>query len=304
VGASAAYAAMLGLPVRNDDLLHEALTHASWLHEHPGHPGGHNERLELLGDAVVNLAIATALYARHPADDEGVLSARRAAIVSTVGLARLAGQIGLGDHLLLGEGEDRGGGRTRPSVLAGAFEALAAAVYLDLGWEAARAWVVGLALPEIERDDAPGSLKSPKSRLQELTQQSGRERPTYDIVEATGPDHLRRYVVEVRIGGEVRGVGEGPSRRAAETAAARHAVDALEPRGHRPSRRGRGTRAQREPAPDAPTKQRGRAKANPGAVQVAAMRGGAEDRSDLHLDVQERGPDAPTKQRGRINGAP
>jgi ribonuclease-3 len=238
VGESAAFAARLGLPIRNLDLLDEALTHASWLHEHPGHPGGHNERLELLGDAVVNLAVATALYARHPADDEGVLSARRAAIVSTAALARLAERIELGDHLLLGEGEDRGGGRSRPSLLAGAFEAVAGAVYLDLGWETARGWLVGLAQPEIEGDLPPGALKSPKSRLQELTQRAARERPVYDVVEATGPDHLRRFVVEVRIEGQVRGVGEGASRRAAETAAARQAVDAIEAGdGLRPARR-------------------------------------------------------------------
>jgi ribonuclease-3 len=243
VGDSAAVAARLGLPIRNVDLLDEALTHASWLHEHPGHPGGHNERLELLGDAVVNLAVATALYARHPADDEGVLSARRASIVSTAGLARLAERIELGDHLQLGEGEARGGGRSRPSLLAGAFEAVAGAVYLDLGWEAARGWVVGLAQPEIEGDLPPGALKSPKSRLQELTQRSARERPVYDVIEATGPDHLRRFVVEVRIEGLVRGVGEGASRRAAETAAARQAVDAIEagdglrPAARRPRRR-------------------------------------------------------------------
>jgi ribonuclease-3 len=228
VGGAAALAATLGLPIGNIELLDEALTHSSWLHEHPGHPGGHNERLELLGDAVVDLAIAAALYARYPADDEGLLSARRAAIVSTAGLAQLADRIGLGDHLLLGEGEARGGGRTRPSVLAGAFEAVAGAIYLDLGWEAARGRLVGLAMPEIERDEGLGALKSPKSRLQELTQRSARERPVYAIVEASGPDHLRRYVVEVRIEGEVRGVGEGPSRRAAETAAARQAVEALD----------------------------------------------------------------------------
>jgi ribonuclease-3 len=233
VGDAAAVAARLGLPIQNLDLVAEALTHASWLHEHAGHPGGHNERLELLGDAVVNLAIAVALYARHPADDEGALSARRAAIVSTVGLARLAERIDLGGDLLLGEGEARGGGRTRPSVLAGAFEALAGAIYLDLGWDAARGWVMGLALPEIERDETPGALKSPKSRLQELTQQSARERPVYDIVAASGPDHQRRFVVEVRVDGQVRGIGEGPSRRAAETAAARQAVEALQPSGRR-----------------------------------------------------------------------
>jgi ribonuclease-3 len=237
VGGSAAFAARLGLPLRDLDLLEEALTHASWLHEHPADGRGHNERLELLGDAVVNLAIATALYERHPADDEGILSARRAAIVSATGLARIAQRIDLGSHLRLGEGEERGGGRTRSSLLAAGFEALAGAIYLDLGWEAARSWFVELARPEIEHDAAPATLKSPKSRLQELTQSTDRERPSYRVVEATGPDHRRQFVVEVLVNGEVRGVGAGPSRRAAETEAARLAVDRLESnRGRRRAR--------------------------------------------------------------------
>ena len=108
----------LGLPVRDLDLIEQALVHSSWLHEHPDAARGHNERLEFLGDAVVNLTISEALYTRHPDDDEGALSARRAAIVSTTGLARLAGRIELGRYLLLGEGESQRSGRRRPSLLA------------------------------------------------------------------------------------------------------------------------------------------------------------------------------------------
>jgi ribonuclease-3 len=170
VGEAAAFAARLGLPVRDPELLEQALTHSSWAHEHPAGGTGHNERLELLGDAVVNLAIATALHARHPAADEGELSARRAAIVSASGLARIADRVGLGPFLRLGEGEERSGGRRRPLLLASAFEAVAGAIYLDLGWDAARDWVVGFARPEIDADDGPAALKSAKSRLQELTQ--------------------------------------------------------------------------------------------------------------------------------------
>jgi ribonuclease-3 len=236
VGGAAEFTARLGLPIRNLALLDEALTHSSWLHEHAESPGRHNERLELLGDAVVNLAIASALHVRHPADDEGVLSARRSTIVSTPGLARLAERLGLGDHLMLGEGEARGGGRRRPSLLASAFEAVAGAIYLDQGWDVARAWIESLAGPEIRLDEPPGVLKSPKSRLQELTQRSARERPAYRVVEATGPDHQRRFVVEVLVDGAIRGVGQGSSRRAAETEAARQAIEALEG-ATRPARR-------------------------------------------------------------------
>ena len=120
-----AFAARLGLPVSDLGLLEQALVHSSWFHEHPNVALGHNERLEFLGDAVVNLALSQALYARHPTDDEGDLSARRAAIVSTTGLARLAGRIDLGSAMLLGEGESRRNGRRRPSLLASTFEAVA-----------------------------------------------------------------------------------------------------------------------------------------------------------------------------------
>jgi ribonuclease-3 len=222
-----AFAARLGLPIHDQGLLEQALVHASWLHEHPDDAPGHNERLEFLGDAVVNLIISEALYLRHPDDDEGDLSARRAAIVSTSGLARLAGRIDLGSALLLGEGESRRSGRRRPSLLASSFEALAGALYLDLGFGPVQAWLVALAEPELSQDSPILSLKSPKSRLQEYTQQHSGGRPTYHVVELTGPDHERIFRIEVSVDGVVLGVGEGPSRRTAETAAASEAVERL-----------------------------------------------------------------------------
>src|SRR4051795_8730570 len=115
--SAASLAARIGLPLGDSDLFHQALVHSSYLHEHPGAADDHNERLEFLGDAVVNLAISEALFARHPTDDEGFLSARRAAIVSTVGLARLADRIDLGTFIFLGEGEAMRGGRSRPALL-------------------------------------------------------------------------------------------------------------------------------------------------------------------------------------------
>jgi ribonuclease-3 len=164
--------------------------------------------------------VSEALYGRHPNDDEGVLSSRRATIVSTGGLARIARRIELGEYLLLGEGEIQRGGRTRPALLASALEALAAAVFLDQGWPAVRAWLASLAAPEIEADVAPAALKNPKSRLQEFSQRRSGERPHYRLVEVSGPDHQRQFVVEVALGGAVVGAGAGPSRRAAEAAAA------------------------------------------------------------------------------------
>lgn len=214
----------LGITFHDLTLLARALVHGSYLHEHPEAAGGENERLEFLGDAVVSLIVSGALYARHARDDEGVLSARRAAIVSTVGLARLARRLELGDYLLLGEGEARRGGRGRPALLASAFEAVAGAVFLDAGWEAASAWLREIAAPELAADQPVLSLKSPKSRLQELTQRRTGERPEYRLVEVTGPDHQRRFRVAVAVGGTVLGEGEGGSRRAAETDAAASAL--------------------------------------------------------------------------------
>jgi ribonuclease-3 len=224
---AAALAERLGLPVRDLGLLQQALIHSSYLHEHRDLAAGHNERLEFLGDSVVSLAISDALYRRHADDDEGVLSARRASIVSTTGLARLANRLELGEYLLLGEGESQRGGRRRPGLLASAFEAVVGAVYLDLGYEAASGFVVSLAGPELTSDRPPGSLKSPKSRLQEFTQRMSGERPQYRLVDAVGPDHDKVFRIEVAVAGRVVGVGEGHSRRVAETEAAARAIETL-----------------------------------------------------------------------------
>ena len=209
-------------------MLAEALVHDSYLHEHPEVARRHNERMEYLGDAVVDLAVADALFRRHPDDDEGLLSARRAAIVSSVGLARLAARIDLGADMLLGEGEAQLGGRTRPSLLASAFEAVVGALYLDVGYEATRDWLLGIATPEIEADLPTRTLKSPKSRLQEISQHRSGARPVYALVDVSGPDHRRRFRISVALEGRELGVGEGPSRRIAETAAASQAIDVLD----------------------------------------------------------------------------
>lgn len=222
-----AFAEGLGIAVRDLALLEQALVHSSWHHEHRDGAPGHNERLEFLGDAVVNLAISGALYTRHPDDDEGYLSARRAAIVSTVGLARLAGRIQLGGYLLLGEGEAQRSGRRRPSLLASTFEAVAGALYLDVGFAPVRDWLVELAGPELSAESPIGLLKSPKSRLQEYTQRRSGDRPSYRLLGETGPDHEKSFRIEVWVDGRLLGTGEGPSRRTAETAAAAQAMDRL-----------------------------------------------------------------------------
>ncbi len=217
----------LGLPIRDMALLEQAIVHSSWLHEHPDAARGHNERLEFLGDAVVSLAVSEALYLRHGADDEGLLSARRAAIVSTPGLAALAERLDLGSFLLLGEGEAQRGGRVRPSLLASVFEAVVGAIYLDLGWDAVRDWMLKQADAEVTADLTVSLLKSPKSRLQEHTQRATGERPMYRIVDAVGPDHDKMFTIAVEVDGRLLGEGKGSSRRTAETRAAAAALEVL-----------------------------------------------------------------------------
>ena len=225
--AAVTLAERLGLPVRDLDLLEQALIHSSWLHEHRDAARGDNERLEFLGDVVINLVISDALFAAYQTDDEGLLSTRRASIVSTTGLARLAHRIDLGPLLMLGEGEAQRGGRRRPTLLASAFEAVTGAVYLDLGWEVVRDWLMTIAASELTNDSPSLLLKSPKSRLQEYTQRRTGNRPDYRIVDASGPDHEKLFRIEVWVDERRLGLGEGPSRRTAETAAAGQALEVL-----------------------------------------------------------------------------
>ncbi len=278
----------LGLPIRDRDLLAQALVHSSWLHEHPDLARGHNERLEFLGDSVVSLAVSEALYVRHPADDEGVLSARRAAIVSTSGLARLASRLELGSFLLLGEGEAQRGGRVRPSLLASAFEALVGAIYLDLGWDATREWIVGWAAEELSADSTLSTLKSPKSRLQEHTQRTTGDRPQYRLLEAVGPDHEKQFRIEVVVDGRVLGTGEGMSRRVAETSAAAEALEVL--------RRERSAARQARAIADAEARAAQAViesldAAEP-AIEAAVAEAAAEDDDNLEDDesIEDRGP--------------
>lgn len=217
----------LGYEFRDRSLLEQALTHSSYVNEHPGPPLVPNERLEFLGDAVLSLVISEALWERHPDDPEGMLTTRRAAIVSARDLARIASRIDLGEHLLLGQGAERSGERHRGSVLASTFEAVVAAVYLDGGLEAARRVVLEQCRPELDQILAPTALKPPKSRLQELAYQRAGRPPSYRVLSVEGPAHERRYEVDVVLEGMVLGAGTGRSRRDAETQAAAAALEHL-----------------------------------------------------------------------------
>ena len=204
-----------------------ALTHRSWSAEHPGSPS--NERLEFLGDAVLDLVVTHKLYERYAGLAEGALAKSRASLVSTATLADVGLSLDLGADLRLGRGEDASGGRTKPSLLADAVEAVIGAVYLDGGIEAAEAVVDGLLGARIDAAaQAPGHADF-KTRLQELAARLGLDQPVYEVT-TSGPAHLRVFRAEVRTG-SVGGAGEGHSKKDAEQSAAEVAYAALAPEG-------------------------------------------------------------------------
>lgn len=205
-----------------------ALTHSSFAHEQSKHAGGeHNERLEFLGDAVLELAVSEWLYTHFPSAPEGELARIRSAVVREPVLARLALGLGIGAAMRLGRGEDQAGGRMRPSLLADALEAVVGAVYLDAGWEVARSWVVAQVADEIARVSSGVSV-NPKGVLQERLQGAGLATPSYRVVKAAGPDHRPTFVVDVIAGEQVLATGTGPSKKEAERDAALKALQLLE----------------------------------------------------------------------------
>lgn len=217
-------AAALELSFNNPDLLEEALTHRSYLNENKD-ARAHNERLEFLGDAVLELAVTRFLYDRFPTKPEGDLTAFRAALVNTVSLAESAEAIGLNDHLFLSKGESRDTGRARQIILANAFEALLGALYLDQGYDAAEAFVAKHLYPKMDTVVSKRTWQDAKSRYQELAQERKGVTPSYRTLSEVGPDHDKRFTVGVYLGDEKVAQGEGQSKQEAEQQAARAALD-------------------------------------------------------------------------------
>ncbi|MBC7251306.1 MAG: ribonuclease III [Anaerolineae bacterium] len=217
-----------GLTFKDHSLLQRALTHRSYINEHPEFALEDNERLEFLGDAVLDFFIGEYLYHRFPEMREGRLTSLRAALVREEALAQFARELNLGEYLLMGHGEAESGGRERPAVLCAAFEALIGALYLDQGMEAVGSFIRSLIDPEIERILTYNLDKDPKSLLQELSQGELQLTPSYRTVEVRGPDHARQFTVEAVIGGQVYGQGTGRSKRAAAQQAAREALRTLQ----------------------------------------------------------------------------
>lgn len=220
----------LGIVPRDPELIGQAFVHSSYYNENPASVPGHNERLEFYGDAVIGLVVSRLLYHRYPDEDEGFLTARRAALVNREALAAMALDLGFDRHLMLGRGEAEAGGATRPSVLAACFEALAGALSLSEGPDTTSRILERLFEPQLDAlAEIEGPPKSAKSRLQEWTQRHHGVKPVYRLVETSGPAHEQQFEVAVTLNGRSLATGSGSSRQRAEEQAAESAMLDLVP---------------------------------------------------------------------------
>ena len=218
----------IGVHLDNPSLLKQALVHTSYTNENPGLSQSHNERLEYLGDAVLGLIIAEKLYHDFPTSSEGEMTILRSALVRRDTLARIAEEIKLGDYLYVGKGEEKSGGRLNSANLAGAIEAVIAAVFLDQGWNGAKDFIIRIFGQEVERLAGEGVSIDYKSRLQEAAQGQQQPIPAYHLIAESGPDHDKYFTVEVSINNVIMGTGSGKNKKLAETKAAQTALQKLE----------------------------------------------------------------------------
>ena len=219
----------LGVIFKDSSLLERALIHDSYVNENPSLAPASNERLEFLGDAVIGIIITKKLYHDFPDFPEGKLTHLRAALVKRETLARVAASIGLGEFLYLGKGEEASGGRKKIPNLAGVFEAVIGAVYLDRGMREADSCTIRLMQAEYTAIMDTGLSPDYKSQLQVYLQGKYQQTPVYTLITATGPDHARWFTVEVKLGKDFLGRGAGKSKKAAESEAAQDALSRLQP---------------------------------------------------------------------------
>ena len=219
-----AFEERIGYHFQRRDLLTRALTHKSYSHEARQENIQDNETFEFLGDSVLGFVIGDMLFQRFPSLDEGALSKIKAYLVSAASLAVKARDFGMGEAIYLGVGEEKSGGRKKESLLANVFEAIIAAIYLDAGIEPARRLIESSFAGDLESIDAEDLLfQDYKTALQELAQGKGFQLPEYNVIEEVGPDHDKRFVVEVKVGNLVAR-GEGSSKKEAQQEAAKHAL--------------------------------------------------------------------------------
>jgi ribonuclease-3 len=212
--------AIVGSSFRRPALIEQAFVHRSYLNENPGFPLASNERLEFLGDAVIGLIVSELLYNRFPDAGEGILTTMRSELVRALTLGRTARDLGIGDLMYLSRGEDEAGGRARTRLLAQAFEAVVGALYVDRGYDACRTFVQRWLVSEVDRIASAPGASDPKSKLQIIAQAVTGITPVYELVSTVGPDHRPRFDVQVRLGDDVIGTGEGENKQEAEQAAA------------------------------------------------------------------------------------
>jgi ribonuclease-3 len=217
----------LGISFRQKSLLEQAFVHSSYSNESPDFAWPSNERLEFLGDAVLNFVVTEKLYKQFPNLPEGELTGIRASLICRDTLAELASSLGLGNCLLLGRGEESSGGRAKTSNLANAMEALIGALYLDQGLAKTRRFILRQLKPGLEEIDSGNMPINYKALMQEFIQGQKRPTPVYRLVEASGPDHRKQFTAEILVEGEVLGRGTGKSKKIAESQAARAAWEKL-----------------------------------------------------------------------------
>ncbi len=217
----------IGYRFKSLELLNQGLRHKSFVHENPGEEGKDNERLEFLGDAVLDLVIGHMMMDRYPDYPEGSLSRLRAAVVNESGLARIARDLSLGDYLLLGKGEEMTRGREKSSIVASSLEALLAAIYLDGGFKKAFKVISQLFSLPLEMAEKESFYQDFKTKLQEMSQDVLKATPRYILAKEFGPGHDKIFGVKVSIKGKVAGVGAGKSKKEAEQRAARKTLQKL-----------------------------------------------------------------------------
>ncbi len=213
----------LGIKFKDKNLLQQAFVHRSYLNEHPKCGLDHNERLEFLGDAVLELAITRYLYEKYP-NPEGELTTWRASLVNSKMLSEIAARLGLNDYLLLSRGETKDIGRARQFILANTFEALVGATFLDHGFEKAEEFIKKNLIGELTVILKHQLYRDPKSRFQEEAQERSGTTPTYEVLGESGPDHNKQFIVGVFLGEKLIAKGEGPSKQVAQEKAAETAI--------------------------------------------------------------------------------
>ncbi len=213
----------IGVKFKNKDLLLQALTHRSYINENPKWHLDHNERLEFLGDAVLELVVTEYLYNNYP-NPEGELTNWRAALVNSVMLAKISLKIDLNEYLLLSRGESKDTGRARQYILANAFEAVIGSIYLDQGYDASKSFITKFILGELPQILESNAYKDYKSRLQEEAQERAGITPTYEVLKEWGPDHAKQFSIGVFLEKDLVGQGDGPSKQEAQQAAAENAL--------------------------------------------------------------------------------